>query len=182
VATYHQRRDKPLILKASDDALAIIQTFASTLALRHDELADLSPFAARWVEWAWRQAVVLHAAKHGAQAHEHLLEEDTMRAAVGLTVWFSNQQLSILEKSRMAARKEKEQAVFHLFLNPPAKRPKGAPLGSLTAREIQQAHIVDSAAEARALLQQMEEAGKLTSQEDRPPHGGHPVRYYFRVS
>jgi hypothetical protein len=77
---------------------------------RHGELRDVSSYAARWNEQAWRIAVCLHAGTYGNQAQEQPLSLETAQRAIALADWFTEEQLRILDAGRMerkAARLKK---------------------------------------------------------------------------
>ncbi len=85
------------------------------VARRRRELRDVTSFAARWNEQAWRIAVCLHGAQHGAAAHHHQLELETAQRAITLANWFAAQQLEILNAGRTqrrTARLEKLRALL----------------------------------------------------------------------
>ena len=111
------------------------------------ELRDVTTYAARWNEQAWRIAVCLHAGLHGEDAGGRMLSADTAASAIALADWFAGEQLRILARGRHAARRAKRDEVLELL----ADNPKG-----ITARDVHRARIVDSADEAHALLTQME--------------------------
>jgi hypothetical protein len=181
IEDYRFWREEPFVLTPTDKAAAIFRIHHDNVVdRRYGDLVDVQIYAARWPEWTWRLAVVLHAGKYGAQAHLHRVNSETAEAAIRLTDWFAERQLEILAKSRGVARREKEKAVLDLFLHQPARKPKTTPSNSITAREVQQAHIVYSSAEAHALLKQMEAEGKLFSEESQALRGGHRVQCYFR--
>ena len=72
---------------------------------RNGDLIDLAPFVARWTENAWKIAIVLHAARHGGNAHAVTLEEATAKNALEVMRWFASRQLETLS----AGRREKLQ-------------------------------------------------------------------------
>ena len=139
---------------------------------RNGELRDVTTYAARWNEQAWRIAVCLHAGLHGGDAGERMLSAETAASAIALADWFAGEQLRILERGRHAARRAKRDEVLELL----ADNPKG-----ITAREVQRAHIMDSAAEARALLASMEADGELTGKDSKPETGGHVTRTFTKA-
>ena len=138
---------------------------------RRGELKDINSFAARWNEQAWRIAVVLHAAQHSAQAHEHNLSFETARDAITIADWFAIQQQEILSGGRMKARRDKRNEVLLLL----AEYPEG-----ITARFVQRARIVSTAEDARELLAAMEQEGILLGKDVTPDRGGWTVRLYTR--
>lgn len=136
---------------------------------RNGELRDVTTYAARWNEQAWRIAVCLHAGLHGEDAGGRMLEADTAASAIALADWFAGEQLHILARGRHVARRAKRDEVLELLVD----KPKG-----ITAREVQRARIVLSAEEARDLLAQMEADGELTGKDSQPETGGHVTRIY----
>ena len=90
---------------------------------RRGDLRDVTIYAARWNEQAWRIAVCLHAGLHGAHAHEHKLELDTVKRAIELADWFAAQQLEILSASREKARRELWNEVLSLLDDRPRRHP-----------------------------------------------------------
>jgi hypothetical protein len=76
--TYHQRRGSPYVLQPTRPAARLLIEHHNKLVSRRvGELADVESFSARWSEWAWRLAVVLHAGRYGHDAHNHSIEADT---------------------------------------------------------------------------------------------------------
>jgi hypothetical protein len=138
---------------------------------RLNGLRDVTTFAARWNEQAWRIAVVLHAGKYGKDAGKWNLDADTVASAIALADWFAGQQLRILARGRHMARRAKRDEVLGLL----ADSPKG-----VTARDVQRKRIVDTVEEARALLAEMESDGELTGKDSKPETGGHVTRTYTK--
>jgi hypothetical protein len=77
------------------------------------DLRDVTTFAARWNEQAWRIAVCLHAGLHGEDAGGRMLAADTAASAIVLADWFAAEQLRILARGRHAARRAKSDAVHN---------------------------------------------------------------------
>ncbi len=132
------------------------------------ELADVAPFAARWAEQAWRLALVLHAAEHGAGAHKHPLELSTAEAALTLIKWFVDRQLSLIQGKRMQRMRLKTERLCELL-----RRDYGgsANLGELSKRNGWPQE------EVRTLAQKLPKLLKL--EEHKPAGGGRPT---MRVS
>jgi hypothetical protein len=141
--------------------------------MNNADLRDITTFAARWNEQAWRIAVCLHAGLHGEDAGGLMLAADTAASAIALADWFAGEQLRILARGRYAAHRAKRDEVLELL----ADNPKG-----ITARDVHRARIVDSADEARALLAQMEADRELTGRDSKPETGGHITRTYTGYS
>ena len=138
---------------------------------RRGELKDITSYAARWTEQAWRISVVLHAALHGASAHEHHLSAETATAAITIVDWFAEQQLDILSGGRLQAKRDRDDEVLKLW----ARNPEG-----ITARDVHRARITKTPEESRELLATMEKEGQLTGRDITPEHGGKTSRLYTR--
>jgi hypothetical protein len=138
---------------------------------RLGELKDITSFAGRWTEQAWRMSVVLHAAQHGAQAHEHHLSADTAMAAITIADWYAAQQLDILSGGRWQAKRNRQKDVLLLL----ADIPEG-----IRAWHVQRARIAKTADEARDLLAAMEQDGILDGRDITPERGGWTHRLYTK--
>ena len=152
--------------------LPIKKTSAIVAALTTD-LHDVNIYASRWNEQAWRIAVVLHAALHGAHAHEYKLELDTANRAIEIADWFAQQQVEILSAGREKARRELWDEVLSLL----GKKPQG-----IRASDVYRARIVRTADEAHALLHEMELDGELIGRDEQPESGGHVTRIFTRAT
>ena len=165
--------DEPFTIEPTSDALEALNAhYNGIVKRRRTDLRDVTIYAARWNEQAWRIAVVLHAATHGAHAHEYKLELDTAKRAIELADWFAGQQLEILSARREKARREIWDEVLSLL----ADRPEG-----IRASDIYRARIVRNADEAHTLLAEMERAGELIGRDEHPESGGHVTRIFTRV-
>jgi len=140
---------------------------------RLGELRDVTTYAARWNEQAWRIAVVLHAGLHGVQAGERAMSGDTAASAIAIADWFAGEQLRILARSRYTARRSKCDEVLALLADHPVK--------GITAREVYRARIVDTAEQAHALLAQMAADGELSGKDSKPDGGGHTTRTFTKA-
>jgi hypothetical protein len=83
---------------------------------RREELRDVTSYAARWNEQAWRIAVCIHAGTHGSQAHEQPVSVETAQRAIALADWFAEEQLRILNAGRMQRRIERLQRLMELIV------------------------------------------------------------------
>jgi hypothetical protein len=135
-------------------------------------LRDVTIYAARWNEQAWRIAVVLHAAQHGSHAHERELEIDIAKRAIELADWFAFQQLEILSASREKARHQKWEEVLSLLEHKAT---------GIRASDVYRARIARNADEAHTLLASMEAAGELSGRDEQPESGGHVTRIFMRA-
>jgi hypothetical protein len=88
--------EQPFTIEPTSEAIEAMNAhYNAIVKRRRTDLRDVTIYAARWNEQAWRIAVVLHAAQHGARAHECKLELDTAKRAIELADWFAVQQLEI---------------------------------------------------------------------------------------
>ena len=83
---------------------------------RRGELRDVTSYAARWNEQAWRIAVCLHAGTHGSQAHEQPVSLETAQRAIALADWFAAEQLRILNAGRTQRKIERVQRLKELIV------------------------------------------------------------------
>jgi hypothetical protein len=165
--------DAPITIEPTPEARQMMKEHHNQIVERRNgELRDVTTYAARWNEQAWRIAVCLHAGLHGEDAGGRNLAADTAASAIALADWFAGEQLRILERGRHAARRGKLDEVLALL----ADNPKG-----ITARDVHRARIVGSADEARALLAQMETDGELTGKDSKPETGGHITRTFIKA-
>ncbi len=164
---------EPITIKPTPEALKVLEDHHDSIVGRRlENLRDVTTYAARWNEQAWRIAVCLHAGLHGENAGDRMLDEDTAANAIALADWFSDEQLRILARGRYAARRAKRNEVLALL----ADNPKG-----ITVREVIRARIVGSADEARTLLGQMEAEGELSGKDSKPETGGHITRTFTKA-
>jgi len=160
----------PVTIEPSPEARQMMDDhYNRIVARRLADLRDVSTYAARWNEQAWRIADCLHAGLHGEDAGGRMLAADTAASAIALADWFADEQLRILARGRHATRRAKLDEVLKLL----ADNPKG-----LTARDVHRARIVGSADEAHALLSKMEADGELTGKDSKPSTGGHITRTF----
>lgn len=138
---------------------------------RRGELRDVTTFAARWNEQAWRLAVCIHAGLNGRYAHERQMEIDTVKCAIELADWFAGQQLEILSAGREKKRREIRDEVLALL----ADKPEG-----IRKSDVYRARITRNADEAETLLETMETEGELTGRDEKPHGGGHVTRIYTK--
>jgi hypothetical protein len=188
LTTYHDAA-KRFIVAATPEAEQILDHYQHSLVDRKGELADVKVFAARWSENAWRIALTLHAALHGAEAHLHPLAGETAANAVRVMEWFAASQLDILHKRRAAAAAEIEEQVLDLLKDraqgrriEPGERPLvGDRFDYVTARILERKRITRGDA-AKALLARMEANGLVVGEDVTPAHGGTTTRLYRAVN
>lgn len=179
--TYHQSANEPHILVPTKEATALMRDYQDETAERRQrDLADVDGLAARWVEQAWRLAVVLHAARHGKEAHlQKVRADDTIKPAIKFTRWFSEHQLALLATSRAAAAELRERKVIELLQS---RLAKPTSKDWIKTGDLVMHRITPTSEEAKQLLRNMEAAGKLTSAVHRPAHGGHTELRYSRIT
>lgn len=158
-------------IEPTPEALRILDAHHNEIVERRNwELRDVTSFAARWNEQAWRIAVVLHAGLHGEHAGMQAMSTETAASAIAIADWFADEQLRILTRGRYAAHRSKCEEVLALLADNPVK--------GITAREVLRARIVVTAEEAHALLAQMETDGELAGKDSKPDGGGHTTRVF----
>lgn len=171
--TAYRLADESRTIQASPDALALLNAhFNGIVSRRRGELRDVTTYAARWNEQAWRIAVCLHAGEWGGQAHEQTLEVETAARAIELADWFAEQQLEILSAGRHKARRKTRDEVLALLVDSP---------GGFRASDVYRARIARDAEAARSLLATMEDEGELTGRDEKPEGGGHVTRIYTKA-
>ena len=170
--TFRLASEARMIDPSSEAMAALTAHFNGIVKRRRANLRDVTTYAARWNEQAWRIAVCLHAGLNGRQAHERRLELATAQAAIELADWFSVQQLEILSGGREAARRKIRDEVLSLLADTPA---------GITATNIARKRITRNAEEAHTLLAAMEGEGELTGRDEQPEGGGHVTRIYTRA-
>jgi hypothetical protein len=166
-------RAEPVIIEPTPEALRKMSAYFNGIVERRlADLKDVTTFAARWGEQAWRIAVCIHAGLHGTGAGEQRLGLETAEHAIALADWFAGEQLRILAGGRMAAQRAKLDEIFDLLVD----NPKG-----ITARHVCRARIVPNADEAHAFLEGLEAEGELIGQDSKPDTGGHITRIYTKA-
>jgi hypothetical protein len=162
---------EPVTIETAPAVLELMDAHCNQIVERmnHADLRDVTTYAARWNEQAWRIAVCLHAGLHGEDAGARMLSADTAASAIALADWFAGEQLRILERGRHAARRAKRDEVLALL----ADTPKG-----ITATDVSRKRITGSADEAHALLASMAADGELTGKDSKPETGGHVTRTF----
>ena len=151
---------------------ALTDHFNDIVQRRLTDLRDVSSYAARWNEQAWRIAVCQHAGRWGRQAHEHALERQSAQDAIALADWFASQQLEILSAGREQARRAKCDEVLALLVD----HPRG-----IRASDVYHARLAHNAEAAHALLAAMERDGVLSGRQEKTAGGGHVTRIYVKV-
>jgi hypothetical protein len=117
---YHEPDIKPRVIQPEREAAALLRDYANEIVQRRrrgGDLEDVTIYAARWAENAWRLAVVIHAAEHGADAWQESLTVTTAANAVRLMRWFADQQLRTLSagrEERLSKRLDKLREVLAL--------------------------------------------------------------------
>ncbi len=163
----------PFTIEPTPEARQMLKEHHNQIVARRlGDLRDVSTFAARWNEQAWRIAVCLHAGLHGEHAGERMLAADTAASAIALADWFAGEQLRILARGRHVARRAKRDEALELL----ADTPKG-----IRASDVYRARIVGNADEAHELLATMETEGELTGKDSKPESGGHITRIFTKA-
>jgi hypothetical protein len=134
---YRGRGDTPLQIAASPGAVAEMNDYERENIRRRrgtGDLRDIPSFVARWTENAWKLAVVLHAAAHGAKAHSAPLSKATAQQAVKVMRWFSDRQQETLAGGRRDRQRRRLSALLAVLAE--AK-------GEISIRDLRRSHSFD---------------------------------------
>jgi hypothetical protein len=140
IYAYRLLDGEPFVIQPDGDAKELMRDFKNSTVHKDGRYSDVEPFVSRWAENAWRIAVVLHCAHHGAEAHKHSLSGDTAARAIDVQKWFAREQLRLLTVGRMKKREEQKERVLNLITKKFAADRK-----YITERTIQQNANMDAA-------------------------------------
>jgi hypothetical protein len=109
--------DERFTIEPTPEALEALNDHHDAIVKRRrGELRDVTSYAARWNEQAWRIAVCLHAGTYGSQAHEHPVALETAQRAIALADWFAEEQLRILNAGRMSRKAARLKKLKELII------------------------------------------------------------------
>ena len=146
------------------EALALFNDHHDAIVIkRRGELRDVTAYAARWNEQAWRIAVCLHAGIHGGQAHTQPLSIETAQNAIEIADWFAAEQLRILNAGRMQRKVERLEKLKKLIVQQYD--------GEATLRDLQRRNNFKSD-EVRQLTERFPRV--LVIEKRQNEKGGHP--------
>jgi Protein of unknown function (DUF3987)/CHC2 zinc finger len=114
--TYRLADERFTIVATSEALQALNDHHDAIVKRRRGELRDVTSYAARWNEQAWRIAVCLHAGTHGSQAHEQPVSLETAQRAIALADWFAAEQLRILNAGRTQRKFDRLQKLTELIV------------------------------------------------------------------
>jgi hypothetical protein len=114
--TYRLADERFTIVPTSEALRALNDHHDAIVKRRRGELRDVTGYAARWNEQAWRIAVCLHAGTNGSQGHEQPVSFETAQRAIALTDWFAAEQLRILNVGRTQRKIERLQRLKELIV------------------------------------------------------------------
>jgi hypothetical protein len=115
--TTYRRAPKRFTIKPTSEALEALNDHHDAIVKRRrGELRDVTSYAARWNEQAWRITVCLHAGTYGSQAHEHPVALETAQRAIALADWFAEEQLRILNTGRMERKAARTKKLKELII------------------------------------------------------------------
>jgi hypothetical protein len=170
IATYRLGSQVYTVIPTEEAKIAMRNHYNAVVTRRCGELRDVTSYAARWNEQAWRIAVCLHAGSHGPKAHEELLSADIAENAIELADWFANEQLEILKTRRTDRRLRRAQSLLSHILDYGGKQ---------TLRELGRRHGFQHD-ECLALAKEF--PGLLRYQRIEPTSkGGHPSEVLVAV-
>lgn len=165
-------QDETAIIEADADVRDMLIDYHNTIAdQRESQLRDVTGFAARWAEQAWRLSLILHAARHGGSAADYTLSAMDATDGIRIAKWFANQQLDLLNEGREGAKLEAYNKVRCLITE------KG---GEITAPDVYRKCITPrkEPVAAAALLEEMRQRGILSVEERPTARANHISRVY----
>ena len=161
---FHER-DKPVIVQTSPEAAEVFREYHNTIVGRRNngDLSDVSSYAARWAENAWRIALVLHAGAHLDLAFNHPLQAETAKKAIAIMNWFTDRQLEILGSVREQKRNQRLGDLLQVLT--------GKPGMACTLRDLERRHNFERR-EIESLVR--DHPGELEMVKNQSPNGGRP--------
>jgi hypothetical protein len=99
------------------------------------KLADISQFAMRWTEQAWRTALVLHSGWNGAECYKVPLEEKIFADSTRIIRFFAAEQIEVLQASRLKSIQDTCKRLEEIF----ARRS----LKLITLRDLRRSHKLE---------------------------------------
>ncbi len=114
--TYRLAHERFTVVPSPEALEALNDHHDAIVKRRRGELRDVTSYAARWNEQAWRIAVCLHAGTHGSQAPEQPVSLETAQRAIALADWFAAEQLRILNVGRTQRKIERLQKLRELVV------------------------------------------------------------------
>lgn len=168
--TRFRMSERPVVIECEPEATtALREHFNAVVDRRNGDLKQFSTFAARWTEWEWKMALVVHALRLGEAAGGEPLSLEDARAGIKLADWFSRRQLELLAAGRLVSFGEKWRRLQGLL---------GGQLGVVTARGVQRRRVEPTAEAARLLLEECVSRGLLEKATKKPESGGWPQEQY----
>jgi hypothetical protein len=135
------------------------------------KIKDITPFATRWAEQAYRMALCFHMAEYGFSGVSKPLEAKTALDAIDVIKWFMKHQMEILNGSREAKRKKRYQAVISLIAE---KR------GDFIIKtDVYRKRITRNAKEAELLLNEMVDENLIKFTDKPSDNNGRITRIYY---
>jgi len=160
---------EPITIEAAPDATALLNVHYNAIVTRwhRGEIRDVTSYALRWTEQAWRISVCLHAGANGEHAGERILSRETAESAIRIADWYSRQQLEILAGGRQAATQQIREKILEMLVDQPS---------GVSVRDVQRALHLPSADEAQFRLEEMVKEAILVC--DKSVTGGRPRTLY----
>lgn len=160
---YHQ--PEAVIFPCQQEVLDLMTRFRLCLIQRtkfEGDLADVSSFAARWVEQTWRIMLVLHVTKLQEMVLSPVSME-TANEAIQLMDWFATQQLLLLTAQRERKTDERFESLLQVLGRKPGQ--------CCSLRDLHRRHGFQEA-EVRTIV--LNHPGILVMKELKAPGPGRP--------
>lgn len=130
---YFQQDERSLTVRSPKEVQELMRNFHNEVEARaNSDREHITACICRWPEQAWRLALVLHAATHGANAHKNELALSTAQHAIRLAKWFGNQQLRILNANSLPRQKQRMNKLLRNLQN--------SPDGQMSFRDLRNSH------------------------------------------
>jgi hypothetical protein len=107
----------PFDIRVDSQVRALSRTLHNTIVRRvRGRFADIKSFAARWVEQTWKVAILLHIGQYGTDCEKHHLSPETFNATTAITRYFAEEQLDVLQFTRVDKVEKTHAKLQELFL------------------------------------------------------------------
>jgi len=172
VRVYRMGGSDPQVVAVSPGAQSLMVAYeACNVRLRRHsgEYRDIAAYISRWTENCWKLALVIHAAKHGSEAHHQEISLTTAQGAVNVSKWFSDRQLEILSTGRRAKLQKRLLALLAVLAEA---------RGEISIRQLRRSHGFEEG-EIRQLMSMFPNRFKI---EKRQAEMGRPSLVITKVA
>lgn len=164
-------RNQPVQVEAEEGVRELMLDYynENVRRIQAGEWRDVETVVKRFMELAWRFALLLHVASHGKEADKALTME-TARNGIRLARYYGNRKLALMLASRESRDRERLERVKELAVR----------LGHVTGRFVAQRLHEWPAGVWTAWMDKQAHKGELVREEHKPEGGG-PVSVRFCI-